>query len=365
MKVTVKWGKQKFDNVEIDVSAKPTKFKEQLFQLTGVPVDRQKIMGVKGGQLKDDADWDVVGIKPGQNLMLMGTADKLVEPPKEPTKFVEDMPEVADVADMQLPAGLRNLGNTCYLNSSLQVMRSVPEFNLGLQRFVSPQDASEPGAALALAVREVLSDMERSTAAREVTPIKFVATFRRLFPRFAEQAENGGFAQQDAEECWSQILSSLSSRMRVTDGDRSNTDAPTLPSEGQLRDNFGDVLFGVQLTSTLKCAEAPDEPAQTSTDALRRLSCHIAPGCAHLYNAIELSLEESVEKNSPSLGRTAVYKKTSRIARLPPYLAVQFVRFAWRADSQKRCKVLKEVSFPDMLDLRNLLDPALKRRVEE
>ena len=45
------------------------------------------------------------------------------------------------------------------------------------------------------------------------------------------------------------------------------------------------------------------------------------------------------------------------------YLPVQFVRFAWRADSQKRCKVLKEVSFPDQLDLRNLLTPQLAKRV--
>lgn len=42
---------------------------------------------------------------------------------------------------------------------------------------------------------------------------------------------------------------------------------------------------------------------------------------------------------------------------------MQFVRFAWRADSQKRCKVLKEVSFPEQLDLRNLLAPSLAKRV--
>lgn len=117
------------------------------------------------------------------------------------------------------------------------------------------------------------------------------------------------------------------------------------------------------MTSELSCEDAPDEPKQTSTEALRRLSCHLKPGTAHLYNAIEGSLEESIEKHSPTLGREASYKKVSRIARLPPYLSVQFVRFAWRADSQKRCKVLKEISFPDMLDLRNLLDPSLKKRV--
>ena len=29
---------------------------------------------VKGGMLKDDADWAKLGIKPGQKLMMMGSA---------------------------------------------------------------------------------------------------------------------------------------------------------------------------------------------------------------------------------------------------------------------------------------------------
>lgn len=50
----------------------------------------------------------------------------------------------------------------------------------------------------------------------------------------------------------------------------------------------------------------------------RRLACHLKQGCAHLYNAIELSLEEKIEKLSSTLGREAVYTKTSKISRLPP-----------------------------------------------
>lgn len=131
-----------------------------------------------------------------------------------------------------------------------------------------------------------------------------------------------------------------------------------------MQDNAADVLFGVQLTSTLTCAEpGVTEPPLHQREAMRRLACHIKPGCAHLYNAIEQSLLETLEKASPSLGREATYTKSSRILRLPPYLPIQFVRFAWRADSQKRCKVLKEVSFPEQLDLRNLLAPPLAKRV--
>ena len=38
-------------------------------------------------------------------------------------------------------------------------------------------------------------------------------------------------------------------------------------------------------------------------------------------------LEGEIEKNSPVLGRDALYKKTTRYSRLPAYLTVQFVRF--------------------------------------
>ena len=43
-----------------------------------------------------------------------------------------------------------------------------------------------------------------------------------------------------------------------------------------------------------------------------------------------------------------------QLARLPPYLAVQFVRFAYRVDTNKRAKILRSVTFPDVLDIRNL-----------
>lgn len=49
--VSVKWQKEVFSNVEIDTTQPPYVFKCQLFDLTGVPPERQKIM-VKGGLLK-------------------------------------------------------------------------------------------------------------------------------------------------------------------------------------------------------------------------------------------------------------------------------------------------------------------------
>lgn len=88
--MNVKWGKELFKDVEIHLDEGVETLKLQLFSLTQVPVERQKIMGVKGGLLKDDADMTTLGIKPGQTLMLMGTAEQLAPPP-EKVVFVEDL----------------------------------------------------------------------------------------------------------------------------------------------------------------------------------------------------------------------------------------------------------------------------------
>ena len=76
VKIAVKWQKESFD-VDVDTSQPPAIFKFQIYSLTGVPPERQKIM-VKGGTLKDDSDWGKVALKEGQRLMMMGTADKVL-----------------------------------------------------------------------------------------------------------------------------------------------------------------------------------------------------------------------------------------------------------------------------------------------
>lgn len=74
--MSVKWNKNAYD-VEVDTTQPASVFKFQMFSLTGVPPERQKIM-VKGGLLKDDSDWGKVNLKPKQKLMMMGLADEQV-----------------------------------------------------------------------------------------------------------------------------------------------------------------------------------------------------------------------------------------------------------------------------------------------
>ena len=77
--VTLKlsWGKLRFD-VPVDTSAKSAMtLKNDILALTGVPIERQKLMakGAWVATLKDDADLSSLSIKDGQAVMLMGTAE--------------------------------------------------------------------------------------------------------------------------------------------------------------------------------------------------------------------------------------------------------------------------------------------------
>lgn len=55
--VKVKWGKENFPNVEVNTDEEPMLFKAQLYALTGVQPERQKVL-CKGINLKDD-EWNM------------------------------------------------------------------------------------------------------------------------------------------------------------------------------------------------------------------------------------------------------------------------------------------------------------------
>lgn len=66
----------------------------------------------------------------------MGTVDELPSAPSEKPVFMEDLNEDELATALELPAGLTNLGNTCYLNATVQCLRTVPELRTALSRFV-------------------------------------------------------------------------------------------------------------------------------------------------------------------------------------------------------------------------------------
>ncbi|CAI9114281.1 OLC1v1014963C1 [Oldenlandia corymbosa var. corymbosa] len=346
LKVSVKWQKEVFPDVEIDTSQSPYLFKCQLFDLTGVPPERQKIM-VKGGLLKDDADWSKVGVKEGQRLMMMGTADEIVKAPEKGPVFAEDMPEEDLVVNVGHSAGLFNLGNTCYMNSTVQCLHSVPELKSALMKYPSSSsnNLDQASQLLTAATRDLFNDLDKNI--KPVAPMKFWTELRKKYPQFG-QLHNGAFMQQDAEECWTQLLYTLSQSLKST-----NSSEPQDPVKE---------LFGIEFVSRIHCAESGEE--STEKESVYSLKCHISQEVNHLHEGLKRALKSELEKASPALGRSAIYVKESRINDLPRYLTIQFVRFFWKRESNQKAKILRKVDYPLELDIFDLCSDELRKKLE-
>jgi ubiquitin carboxyl-terminal hydrolase 14 len=113
--VKVKWGKELYTDVDLNTEEEPLVFKAQLYALTGVEPQRQKVM-IKGQTVRD-TDWGGAKVKEGATLLLMGSKEEdIPDQPVRQTKFVEDMDESELQSALDMPAGLQNLGNTSGLN---------------------------------------------------------------------------------------------------------------------------------------------------------------------------------------------------------------------------------------------------------
>ncbi|CAG8507118.1 14042_t:CDS:10, partial [Dentiscutata heterogama] len=285
VKVNVKW-KGKNHEVELDTEAPVSDFKAQLFSITEVEPSRQKIM-IKGGILKDDTDLKTLNIKEGASIMMMGTPGELPKEPAKKTLFIEDMTDRQLAETLKLPSGLKNLGNTCYMNATLQCLRTIPELQESLNRFPNSVTSPDLQITLTTSLRDLYKQLNRTT--ESYVPFTFLQALRSAFPQFDQRNANG-YMQQDAEECWTQIVTSLN-----------NANIP--------------------------------------------------------------SLDENIEKDSPSLGHIANYTKISRISRLPSYLTVGFVRFWWKNNRQIRTKITRRVQFPFDYDAYDLCTDELKQKI--
>jgi ubiquitin carboxyl-terminal hydrolase 14 len=344
--VVIKHQGKKYD-VEVDTSSTGEVLKYQLFSLTGVEPERQKIL-VKGGQLKDDADMSKLGLKGGQVIMMMGTPGDgggAIVRPTEKVKFLEDMTEAEAAQQLgATPAGLVNLGNTCYLNSTLQALRSIPELQDALGKHKHTSMTEIPQLDLTNQLKDLFKEM--SETQNGMPPFTFLNALRMAFPQFAERSKKGeGYAQQDAEEAWSQIVSQLRQKLKWE-----------TPTEGETAgaSSFVDKYMSGAFSSTLECddpaaREGGEQPTSASEPFLK-LNCHIDGQTAHLRDGLVSGLSEKIEKRSEVLGRDEMYTKTSKISRLPKYLTVHFVRFFWKRDVQKKAKIMRKVTFPHELD---------------
>jgi len=352
--VTVKWGKQKFEKVEVNQDEPPVLFQAQMYALSGVPPERQKIMA-KGKALKAET-WDGFVVKDGMVLLMMGSADALPDAPVQKTKFVEDMTESEISQAYNAPAGLNNLGNTCYMNATVQCLKAIPELKDNLLQYPGQLSAgnivSDPSEAITVSLRDLYKMMDKTSDS--IPPIVFLQVLHTAFPHFAEKTEQGVFQQQDANECWTQIVRMLQQKV------------PSVKREdgSQSASSLIDQFCGIDFQTTMQCDDAPDEPSSKSIEKQYQFSCFISADVKYMHTGLRLRLTEKITKSSPMLGQDSQYTKNSLISRLPAYLTIQFVRFYYKEKEKVNAKILKDVKFAMDLDVFDMCTPELQEKLK-
>lgn len=315
--------------------------KTQVEELTQVPRSRQKFM-VKGG-LSDDSIANLQTIiKPGSTVMLLGTPDaNLLSKPAEKHRFVEDLSPDQQVQQFNsTPLGLQNMGNTCYLNATLQALFRADELKDLILQYdpskVTNSDANdEIHYKIVLELKRTFETLKKRSF-KSVLPIMLLNTLRKCYPQFAERDPQGGFyKQQDAEELFTQLFHTLT----VVFGDK-----------------FAN-QFQINFRATIKDTANEDDVTVREDESDMKLQCHISGTTNFMKNGLIESLNEKIEKRSDITGLNSTYAVQKQITKLPKYLTVQYVRFFWKRSSGKKSKILRKVVFPFQLDVADLLTP--------
>ncbi|KFB47436.1 AGAP012248-PA-like protein [Anopheles sinensis] len=284
--------------------------------------------------------------------------------------------------------GMKNLGNTCYLNSVMQVMFTIPDF---VKRFVEgskgifdtfPADPANDfnvqmaklGTGLCSGRYSVLSENSLDTldsSGGGIAPTMFKALIGQGHPDFSTKQ------QQDAQEFFLHLISTLEkhSRHQANPADALRfciEDRVECCSSGKVMYNRRDewclpLQIPLQRATNLdevKQYEAERDAAEKEgrrldPDSLVRPKIPLA-ACLDTFAQPEL-----VEQfYSSAIGAKTTAKKTTKLASMPDYLMLHLKKFTLKEDWTS-VKLDVAIDIPEVLDLETLRGTGKQAHEEE
>ena len=272
-----------------------------------------------------------------------------------------------DVLKDVMPVGIVNMGNTCYLNSTLQVMKKIPE----LRRAIDEHDSmtNNPRDKLIQEMKVQFRNMDN--LGKSTQPMLLLVAFFNLFPMFAEKTKDQqAYQQQDADECFQMMLQEMRTVLRNPEA-APEDQVIQLESEA-VETDLVKSLFEIRMQVHFQNVLEPEDKSVGASEFQNKLACIIAdqnPAIDYVSQGIGASLVSQVEKRSELTGENAIFEKRVRMQNLPPYLILQKIRFVWKeADVNtgtegRKAKIFKKVLFPVILDTNDFLTPELQEKI--
>uniref|UniRef100_A0A7S2RQP4 USP domain-containing protein n=1 Tax=Rhizochromulina marina TaxID=1034831 RepID=A0A7S2RQP4_9STRA len=250
------------------------------------------------------------------------------------------------------PCGLRNLGNTCYMNSVVQALAALP----ALSQLVAQHSHSRGGGAQPL-TKTATSEQGARRLTDELDKVFSSLASQKLI-RFTPDGllnfiwelshEFHGFRQHDAEELLICILSKLETEI-----------GPAFQQSfgGSLQQRIEWGTKGISKTEISFLGQwsidIPEESHSTSARARGALVVCSLYDCLDQATGDEVLTGDNMYEVKPGTRVHAV--KRTLLHRLPEVLIIHINRTAWRKGT---CKIQTSVDFPlDQLDLRKYATP--------
>jgi ubiquitin carboxyl-terminal hydrolase 14 len=125
-------------------------------------------------------------------------------------------------------------------------------------------------------MKDLFKSLEKS--GQPVSPLVFLQTMRAKYPQFDQRDRQGYYSQQDAEECFSSLVTAL---------DHTLVGSPAVAASSKSTESFVTKYMTGLMEQTMTCDDAPNEPPTKSIEKYYRLHCHISQSVNYLSQGLQ------------------------------------------------------------------------------